>query len=315
MHAQTTSSIEVSVDASAILWFYSRSEMVTGRLELKTPPRFNFWRTVYSHGWCSLPPFSVDKENNSLSRILELESGDLVRCTLRSERGKIMVTCSSRRALTEKQRSEVSSSLRECLRLNEDLSEFYKEANQYPHYRWIQKSGAGRLLRAPTVFEDVVKMICTTNCSWSLTEGVVGNLTSLLGKTMGDGISSFPGPHVIAGTTESFLRTNIRAGYRSPYLLTLATDVAEGRIDLESWRSSNLATSDLFSQIKTIKGMGDYAAGNILRLLGRYDYLGLDSWVRGKYYELHTKGRDLIQPSRDATTLLASGEDSSSGSK
>ncbi len=235
-----------------------------------------------------------DKENNSLSRILELESGDLVRCTLRSERGKIMVTCSSRRALTEKQRSEVSSSLRECLRLNEDLSEFYKEANQYPHYRWIQKSGAGRLLRAPTVFEDVVKMICTTNCSWSLTEGVVGNLTSLLGKTMGDGISSFPGPHVIAGTTESFLRTNIRAGYRSPYLLTLATDVAEGRIDLESWRSSNLATSDLFSQIKTIKGMGDYAAGNILRLLGRYDYLGLDSWVRGKYYELHTKGRKVL---------------------
>lgn len=265
--------------------------MVTRRLELKTPPRFNFWRTVYSHGWCSLPPFSVDKENNNLSRTLELENGDLVQCILRSERGRIVVTCSSKATLADNQRSQIVSALSECFRLNEDLTEFYMEANRYPHYRWISKAGAGRLLRAPTVFEDVIKMICTTNCSWSLTEVMVGNLTSLLGKNMGNGVSSFPSPQSIAGTSESHLRKNIRAGYRSPYLLKLATDVAEDRIDLESWRSSSLATGDLFDQVKTIKGMGDYAAGNILKLLGRYDYLGLDSWVRGKYYELHTRGR------------------------
>jgi hypothetical protein len=28
-----------------------------------------------------------------------------------------------------------------------------------------------------------------------------------------------------------------------------------------------------------------------MRLVGRYDYLGLDSWVRSKYYELHHNGR------------------------
>jgi N-glycosylase/DNA lyase len=268
--------------------------MVTGSLELKTPSRFNFWRTVHSHGWCALPPFSVDKKNGTLSRILELESSDLVDCVLKGERGKIVVTCSSPVALTGTQRARIANILSDCLRLNEDLAEFYKEANQYPHHRWIPKAGAGRLLRAPTVFEDVVKMICTTNCSWSLTEVMVGNLTSLLGKSMGNGVSSFPGPQSIAGTTDSYLRKNIRAGYRSPYLLKLATDVAEGKVNLESWRSSGLATEDLFAEVKTIKGMGDYAAGNILKLLGRYDYLGLDSWVRGKYYELHTRGRKVL---------------------
>jgi 3-methyladenine DNA glycosylase/8-oxoguanine DNA glycosylase len=126
---------------------------------------------------------------------------------------------------------------------------------------------------------------------------MVGNLTALLGKGMENGYSSFPTPQAIAGTTDSYLRKHIRAGYRSPYLLKLATDVAEGRADLETWRSSGLATGDLFAEVKTIKGMGDYAAGNILKLLGRYDYLGLDSWVRTKYYELHTRGRKV----RDST--------------
>ena len=271
--------------------------MVTRSLELKTPPRFNFWRTVYSHGWCSLPPFSVDKKAGTLSRVLELRSGDLVQCVLKGKRGRVVVACNTEATVTDVQKREIADLLGECLRLNEDLTGFYREANRFPHCRWIPKAGAGRLLRAPTVFEDVVKMICTTNCSWSLTEVMVGNLTSFLGKSMGNGVSSFPSPQSIAGTTDSYLRKNIRAGYRSPYLLELATDVAKGKTDLESWRSSGLATDALFAEVKTVKGMGDYAAGNILKLLGRYDYLGLDSWVRSQYYELHTRGRKV----RDST--------------
>jgi 3-methyladenine DNA glycosylase/8-oxoguanine DNA glycosylase len=265
--------------------------MVTGRMEIKTPPLFNFWRTVYSHGWCSLPPFLVNKQENSLSRLLELKNGTLVLSILKEQKGKISVALSSQAALSADQRAEVRILLSQCLRVNEDLSEFYKEAVRHPGSRWIPKAGAGRLLRSPTVFEDVIKMICTTNCSWSLTEIMVGNFTALLGKNFGDGNFAFPSPSSIAGTTESFLRKNVRTGYRSPYLLEFATAVADGTLDVEGWRSSSLTTDRLFEQVKTVKGMGDYAAGNILKLLGRYDYLGLDSWVRGKFYELHSRGR------------------------
>ncbi|MGH2568790.1 MAG: DNA-3-methyladenine glycosylase family protein, partial [Bacteroidota bacterium] len=52
-----------------------------------------------------------------------------------------------------------------------------------------------------------------------------------------------------------------------------------------------LHTGELFKQVRSVKGMGDYAAGNIMKLLGRYDYLGLDSWVRGKFSSLHKNGR------------------------
>ena len=260
-------------------------------MQILAPPLFNFWRTVYSHGWCSLPPFHVNKEEDNLSRVLELGDGTTVLCVLSTRPGGISVVLKSRHPLAARHKAEIRELLGACLRLNEDLSEFYKEARRLPHYRWIPKAGAGRLLRAPTVFEDVVKMICTTNCSWSLTEVMVGNLASHLGKKFEEGLYAFPTPEALAGTTEAFVRKNIRAGYRSPFLLELATAVADGSLDLERWRSSSLPTDELFNQVKCVKGMGDYAAGNILRLLGRYDYLGLDSWVRGKFYELHTRGR------------------------
>ncbi len=265
--------------------------MVLTRLTISTPPRFNFWRTVFSHGWCALPPFSVDKKNQSLSRVIELSDGSIAVCTLRQRASKLSVLAATSDQLTSSQRSELRAQLSECLRLGDDLSDFYKEARRYPNYRWIPRLGAGRMLRAPTVFEDAVKMICTTNCNWSLTELMVRNLTQLLGRPADHGAFSFPSPGVVAGTTEEFLRSNVRAGYRSPYLLKLATDVAEGKLDLEGWRKSALSTTELYSQVKSVKGMGEYAAGNMLKLLGRYDYLGLDSWVRGKYSELHARGR------------------------
>jgi 3-methyladenine DNA glycosylase/8-oxoguanine DNA glycosylase len=181
--------------------------------------------------------------------------------------------------------------VRQCLRIDEDFTELFREARKHKQYRWIPRMRVGRLLRAPTVFEDVVKMICTTNCSWALTENMVGNLTTKLGTSLGDSIYSFPTPKVLSGVKESFLRKEIKLGYRSPYILELAQRIAGGKLDLESWRTSSLPTEELYEQALTVKGMGAYAAGNILRLLGRYDYLALDSWVRKKFSEIHHNGR------------------------
>ena len=265
--------------------------MISSRFRLRGPPKFSFWRTVYSHGWCALPPFSIQKEEGSFSRIIQLADGALVECILRDTGNSIAVLTRSESGLEQGDTSAIKAQLRSCLRLGEDMSEFYETAQRLPGFRWIPKAGAGRMLRAPTVFEDVVKMICTTNCSWSLTEVMVGNLTTVLGGRFDEGKYSFPTPGTLAAKSDAFLRKNIRAGYRSPYLLELAENVAAGKLDLEAWRSSTLPTEDLFKEVKAIKGIGEYAAGNILKLLGRYDYLGLDSWVRSKFYELHAKGR------------------------
>jgi N-glycosylase/DNA lyase len=174
--------------------------------------------------------------------------------------------------------------------MQEDFQPFYAIAKKHRSYRWTIQKGVGRMLRAASVFEDVVKMICTTNCSWSLTKSMVGNLVELLGERW-NGSAAFPTPEALAGTTERFARKEIRAGYRSPFLIEFAERVASGNLEVESWRTLPMASEELFKHLCGIKGVGEYAAGNLMRLLGHYDAMAFDSWVRAEFYKKHKSGR------------------------
>lgn len=261
------------------------------RLTLRTPPRFNFWRTVFSHGWCTLAPFAVHKESRDLVRVLALSDGSVVHCRIRDAGRALGILVRSSSALTTGHRREIRRQIAACFRLDEDLTEFYSEVRKHRSYAWIARTGSGRLLRSPTVFEDTVKMMCTTNCSWALTEIMTNNLVKKLGVPGPGGLCAFPDPAALARKSEGFMRKDIRSGYRSPYLVEFAERVASGELDVESWRTSPLSTPDLFEAVRSVKGMGPYAAGNLLRLLGRYDYLALDSWVRAQFARVHHHGR------------------------
>ncbi len=262
------------------------------RILTGVPAGFNFLRTVYSHGWCSLPPFHVEKESAQLQRVIELSGGKaaVIRITQPSK-AKLAINVDGENAIGAGKQGEIVSQVRSCFRLDEDYSAFYRSARTHPAFRWVPKIGAGRLLRAPTVFEDAVKMICTTNCSWALTEIMVGNLCKKMGVEVDDGKFTFPRPETIAESTEKFLRREIRAGYRAPYLLELSRRITRNAFDVESWRRSDLPTDELYDLVRSVKGIGPYAAGNILKLLGRYDYLGIDSWCRKRFFEIHKNGR------------------------
>jgi 3-methyladenine DNA glycosylase/8-oxoguanine DNA glycosylase len=279
-------------DSTLVIIDGELSTLKTTTIKLNTPKDFNFWNTVNSHGWCSLLPFSVDKEQQSINRLLTLYDNSLVYCQITdNEKSSLGIRVSYPSQLSSTQRSNIKYQIASCLRLTEDYSEFYRVVKRYPKYRWIGRIKAGRMLRAPSVFEDIVKMICTTNCSWSLTEIITENLVGELGRSFNNSLKSFPLPETIAGTTEQFLRKTIKAGYRSPFLLEFAKNIADGKLEVESWRSAELSTDILFKKLRSIKGVGEYSASNILKLIGRYDYLGLDSWVRSKYYELYHNGR------------------------
>ena len=271
--------------------------MKTTTLHISVPKKFNFQRTVFSHGWCALPPFSTSEDRTTLRRIIRLMDGTIVKIDIRSlQRDELEIEALAVKSLSKVQKSYLQTQIADCLRLNEDFDEFYRFVKPLPQYRWIAKAGAGRLLRAPTLFEDIVKMICTTNCSWALTEIMNINLTEAFGQEFNGTCYTFPEPETIAGSTEAFLRKHIRAGYRSPFILEFAKRAADKTLDVESWRCEPLPTDELFKQLRSIKGVGEYAAGNLLRMLGHYDRLGLDSWVRGKYYDLHNAGRRVGDP-------------------
>jgi len=44
-------------------------------------------------------------------------------------------------------------------------------------------------------------------------------------------------------------------------------------------------------EIKSVKGVGNYAAENLLKLIGRYDGLALDSWARAQFARARNRGR------------------------
>jgi 3-methyladenine DNA glycosylase/8-oxoguanine DNA glycosylase len=255
------------------------------RIRVPVPPRFNFWATVYSHGWCALPPFRVDKDAHTLHLVVPDGRGAYRLVVVGEKAGKIIAS------VENCDRANIVNVLSSVLRMDESFDSFYNEAKRYPRYRWVVKLRAGRLLRCASVFEDVVKMICTTNCNWALTEIMVNALVSKLGRPVAEGVRSFPPPEAIASRSEAYLRKEIRCGYRAPYLLELSRRIVNGDLEIERWRSSELPTEELFKEVRSIKGVGEYAAGNILKLLGRYDYLGLDSWGRSKFYESFKNGR------------------------
>ena len=171
-------------------------------------------------------------------------------------------------------------------RLDEDLSRFYTLVADDGELSWCAL-GAGRMLRAPTVFEDVVKTICTTNTAWSGTRKMTAALVDNLGVKASGGGRTFPAPDAMAAAGEAFYRDVIRAGYRGPYLKTLATEVAEGRLDLEQLNDPELPDAEVAERLLALPGVGPYAAAHVmLTSLGRYSRLVLDSWTRPTYVKL-----------------------------
>jgi len=258
-------------------------------LTIKTPRDFNFRRTVLSHGWCALLPFELDKASWTLVRVLDRGLGEPVTVKLFPARSGIIVSTSRR--LGQKATREIECDVRHMLRLDDDLREFYQTVAADPEFAWIANEGAGRLLRSPTVFEDLVKMLCTTNCSWALTEKMVGGLVNELGRPSSDGRKSFPTAEAMAQESEKFFRDKIRSGYRAPYLKELAQRVASGSLNVEDWLTSELPLDELIKEMKSVKGVGNYAAENLLKLIGRYDGLALDSWIRAQFARARNNGR------------------------
>ena len=255
---------------------------------ISTPPEFDFLTTVRSHGWYDLSPFHLDESAGELRYVFTDKKGKKAALgKITGEKGQLTVHLSNASVPTAK----VERDVRHILRLDDDMAGFYDAARREDRLHWAAGIGAGRLLRSPTVFEDAVKTMCTTNCSWALTKKMVENLVDKLGTPAAGGANAFPTAESLAKMDEKFYREEIKAGYRSPYFVEFAEAVASGSLDPETWLQSDLPTAELTKEIKKVKGFGDYAAENLLKLLGRYDGLALDSWVRAKFYEKHTGGK------------------------
>jgi 3-methyladenine DNA glycosylase/8-oxoguanine DNA glycosylase len=245
----------------------------------------------------------VDAEARALEVTLPLPRGRPRTVRVTDGRPGIAAVEVAGRQLTAAQLERVREAVAHVLRLDEDLSSFYERASADPDLAWAA-AGAGRLIRSPTVFEEVVKTICTTNCTWAATERMVGALVEHLGEPapgaarQGPYGRAFPAPEAMAAADERFYRDVARAGYRGAYLRSLAASVASGEVDVEELGTAGrdeLPDDEVADRLLALPGVGPYAAAHIMMMLGRYSRLILDSWTRPKYARLN--GRRSVKDS------------------
>lgn len=257
---------------------------------LRPPAGFRFEATVWSHGWFDLPPFSADPAARRLTTAVEIDGAAVPLELAPVPGGRIEIRSPVRLARAAGDRAVRSA--RAILNLDADLTEFHRAMEADPATRWIARGGYGRLLRGASVWEDLVKLVLTTNCTWAFTRKMTERLVALCGADGPDGLRAFPGPERVAALGERALREEVRAGYRAPALARLACRVAGGDLDPERWgAAADRDAAALRKELLALPGVGPYVADNLLRLAGRPAGLGLDSWLRAKQAEVYHGGR------------------------
>ena len=256
------------------------------QLHLTLPKPYHFATSVCDHGWPALAPFRWVAESQTLERVERLGTGQVVLLVLRAveldSAVHLLIQISSDRTLTADELAEITTNVRWMLKLDRDYRAFYALAAQHEHIGRVVGQGRGRLLRSPTLWEDVVKTIATTNVTWGNTKAMIGRLVDMLGDPLPFDPSrrAFPTPAQVAAADPALFADVIRMGYRNAYVQQLAGEIVSGARDLEALRHAALPTAELKKAVKSIKGIGDYAAHTLLMLLGDYSELPIDSEYR-----------------------------------
>jgi 3-methyladenine DNA glycosylase/8-oxoguanine DNA glycosylase len=253
---------------------------------------FNYHSIIYSHGWYQLAPFQFDEESNTLCYILQLADGRVIELKMSDAADSVIVETEK---LDKTERKEVADKVKWMFDLDSDFSRFYAAAHTEPKLAQAEALARGRVLRSPTLFEDVIKTILTTNTQWGATKNMTRKLVNEFGAPLEGQAEkrAFPAPASIAAGSPEVLKEKVRVGYRAPAIHLLAVRVASGELDLESLKTSTLPTLELRKELLKINGVGPYAAANLLMILGRHDFIPIDSYALSMVAQEWYKGEPI----------------------
>jgi len=222
------------------------------------------------------------------TELLDHEPADL---TIASHKG----TLTAGRKVTPELRTKMTR----MFQLNVDVAEFHRLTRTSPAHAWVAEARFGRLLCGATLFEDIVKIIATTNVTWSQTVKMTDLLVAKCGRPTPAGHAAFPEPEDVARFSVDELQRDCRLGYRARTIHALASGVADGSIDLDALSDPAQDTAELFASYRTLPGIGPYGAAHLLAMDGRHDVIAVDTEFRRFVRDTYHGGRRIA----DATML------------
>ena len=239
--------------------------------------RIDLGRLANSHGWRTLAPFNWNRDSLRLETAAVV-SGRAVAIDLSQSGSGVMAE-----AWGDVGRSELEAVVRRMLWTDLDLAEFHARCRREKRYRAVAETGDGRLLRSPTLWEDLVKVLATTNISWSGTRAMTDRLVDALGEPAPLGRTAFPEPQAVIGVSPDELAASSGFGYRTGSLRRIAQLVVDGRLDPDTWEHPDRSDRAVAREILGLPGVGPYAQACIMALCGRFGYLPIDSVFRARH--------------------------------
>ena len=248
-------------------------------------------------------------DQQSLQRVEQLTTERVVLLYINGEERtdtiQVNITVQADGPLTTAETTELLAKVRWMLKLDEDFASFYALVASHPHIGRVVAQGRGRLLRSPTLWEDVAKTIATTNVTWGNTKSMIQRLVDHLGAPfpLNPSLRAFPTPAQVAAADPTLFANVIRMGYRNAYVQGLAQEIVTGARDLEALKMARLSAIDMKKAVKSIKGIGDYAAHTLMMLLGHYSELPIDSELRSHVTRRYFAGE--VRPDKEMAAIYA----------
>lgn len=263
------------------------------RLRLAAPAHYDLATTCLAHGWCDLAPFSWDEQRRELGFALRLDSRRAVDVDVRQGRAGLTASLRSWQPLSAPDTSLVRGRIVRALDLDTDTAALLRVARAIdPRLARRVRQGAGRRLRAPSLWEDAAKTLFTTNCTWSLTRSMAAAAcTRGLAPATPMGRVPFPAPARLARLGVDGLRRELPVGYRARYLHALTRACMPGgalyNIDLSGMNAESARRA-----VMALPGFGAYASHHLLMLNGFYAAIPIDTVVSAFVRDRH-RARDV----------------------
>ncbi len=195
----------------------------------------------------------VSEEGHQVETVVEVSDGRALPLRLEGESARVTIESPGTPSSVERQ--ALVCAARRVLNLDADLEPFYRAVRADPEFAWIAAWGAGRLLRGATAFEDLLKLVLTTNCCWSLTMRMTAAVTAW-GPAAEGTRRAFPSAFALRDVTEAEFRRSARLGYRAPYVTRLVSNIVTGVTDPESWQADPRPATELRRDIDAIARCG-----------------------------------------------------------
>jgi 3-methyladenine DNA glycosylase/8-oxoguanine DNA glycosylase len=249
---------------------------------------FSLKKTVCSHGWAMLSPFSWDADQERLELRAEIDGEVRSIWVTQPEDDLLHVLASADRRHSE----ETHRIVARTLMLSWEPSSILGTARTLdPSVAVYLMAGGGRLLRGTSWFEDFGKTVCTINTNWRNTVSMARLLSAEFGR------GAFPRASRIAMLDESELKERAKLGYRAGTLIAgarLALDFG-----LDGGGKSSLPTR---AAIRSIRGIGQYAEDHVSVLAADFSRIPVDSEVIS--YARRSLGLSMDSRSEDVNRLF-----------